>query len=294
MNKPFLLKSSKIFCLLICFVFFFVDVTVNAAVVVPSEEKCAANSVYSPFALEFAPDALLLGAGTAFAITGHVRTRSKSFDEWYEKSYDKNDINGFDRLWYNPYSSSLDTIGTITCAVNLAVLPIGVFAFESAMGNFYSREWFTVGTMLVESWLFTYGIKNMIKTTVQRTRPYMYTDTVDKHSLDNHDYTFSFPSGHSSDAFMGAAFLSYVFCQYYPDSKYKIPVIATSYAFALGTGLLRVASGNHFMTDVAGGAVLGTVIGFGIPFIHHRLALNKYGRNSFSVSPNGFSAKFYF
>ena len=286
-------KSFKIFSLLFGAILFLAEVPANAAFI-PSEEKCAVDTYYSPFALDLAPDAILLGTGAALAITGLYRTRRDSYDEWYEKSYSKNDINGFDRLWDNSYSSSLDTLGSVTCAMNLVVLPVGVFAVESALGNFYGKEWFSMGTMLVESWLFTYGLKNLIKTTVQRTRPYMYTDTVDEHSLDNHDYTFSFPSGHSSDAFMGAAFLSYVFCQYYPDSKYKIPVIATSYAFALGTGLLRIASGNHFLSDVAGGALLGSIIGFGIPFIHHRMALSKYGRNSFSVSPNGVSARFYF
>ncbi|MCR5763422.1 MAG: phosphatase PAP2 family protein [Treponema sp.] len=287
-------KALKSFCLLVTVILFLADLPANAVVVIPAEEQCSADEFYSPFTLDYLTDGLLLGAGTAAAITGLIRTKSDSYDEWHENSYNKDDINGFDRIWYNSYSSALDTIGTITCAVNLAILPIGVFAAESAVGNFSGREWFNIGTMFVESWLFTYGMKNIIKTTVLRTRPYMYTDTVDKNSLDNHDFTFSFPSGHSADAFMGAAFLSYVFSQYYPDSKFKVPVIATSYAFAVGTGLLRVASGNHFLSDVAGGALLGTVIGFGIPFIHHRMALRKYSRNSISVSPNGVSARLYF
>ncbi len=284
----------KYFCLIFASLFVLADIPVSAAVI-PAEEQCAANEFYSPFTLDYVPDALMLGAGAAFAITGFVRTkRTGNYDEWYARTYNKNDINGFDRIWYNPYSSVLDNVGTVTCAMNLAVLPIGVFAIESALGNFYAREWLDVGTMLLESWMFTYGICNVIKTTAQRNRPYMYTDTVDKGSLDNHDFMFSFPSSHSADAFLGASFLSYVFCQYYPDSKYKIPVIATSYAFAVGTGLLRVASGNHFLSDVAGGAFIGTVIGLGIPFIHHRMALGKYGRNSFAVSPDGVSARFYF
>lgn len=287
---------SKIFkplCALFLFIFFITEIPAFAAEI-PVEEKCAVNKYYSPFAFDYLPDGLFIGVGTALAVTGFARTKSTNFDEWYEKTYNKKDINGFDKIWYNSYSSKLDTLGTITCAMNLAVLPIGVFAIESAMGNFYATEWLNIGTMFLESWLFTFGTKNLIKTTVQRTRPYMYTDKVDEGSLKDHDYTFSFPSGHSSDAFMGAAFLSYVFCQYYPDSKFKIPVIATSYAFAVGTGLLRVASGNHFLTDVAGGAVLGTVIGLGIPFIHHRMALSRFGRNSLNVSPDGVSAKLYF
>lgn len=263
---------------------------------IPECERCVADpeSDYSPFAFEPLPDALLMGAGTALAVIGLAREKSPIFDEWYEHTYNKNDINSLDRIWYNPYSSTLHALGTVTCAINLAVLPVGVFAVESAMGNFFGREWVNIGSMYLETLLLTYGVKNIIKTAVKRPRPYMYTDKRDKGGLESYDYTLSFPSGHSADAFMGASFLSYVFCQYYPDSKFKIPVIGVSYAFAVSTALLRVASGNHFLTDVATGAAIGTVIGLGVPFIHHRLALNKYSRNNVSISPGGVSARLFF
>jgi len=41
-----------------------------------------------------------------------------------------------------------------------------------------------------------------------------------------------------------------------------------SYSLATATALLRVASGSHFMTDVLAGALIGTALGIGIPFLH--------------------------
>ena len=69
-------------------------------------------------------------------------------------------------------------------------------------------------------------------------------------------------------AFASAGFVSYVFSRYYPDSKWKAPIIAASYSLAATTAVLRIMSGNHFMTDVLAGALLGTLWGIGIPMLH--------------------------
>lgn len=62
----------------------------------------------------------------------------------------------------------------------------------------------------------------------------------------------SFPSGHATSAFTLAAFFSH----YYPKGRYYF------YAFAASIALLgRVALGDHYLTDVIAGALLGTVAG---------------------------------
>ena len=69
-------------------------------------------------------------------------------------------------------------------------------------------------------------------------------------------------------AFASAGFVSYVFSRYYPESKLKVPVIVTAYTAATTTAVLRILSGNHFMTDVLTGALLGTLWGVGVPMLH--------------------------
>ncbi len=93
------------------------------------------------------------------------------------------------------------------------------------------------------------------------------------------------PGQEAKMAFAGAAFTSYVFEAYHPDSAWKIPVTAASFSLATATAALRVASGNHFPSDVLAGAVLGTLVGVGIPFLHRSLASKQ--ELSASVSPYG-------
>ena len=45
-------------------------------------------------------------------------------------------------------------------------------------------------------------------------------------------------------------------------------MIISSYALASAVGISRVASGNHFITDVLCGAAIGTCCGIVVPFLH--------------------------
>jgi membrane-associated phospholipid phosphatase len=62
----------------------------------------------------------------------------------------------------------------------------------------------------------------------------------------------SFPSGHTTAMFSLLAFV----CRFYPS--WTIPLYIAGLALSL---LARVVTGQHFLTDVIGGAVLGTLIG---------------------------------
>ena len=52
--------------------------------------------------------------------------------------------------------------------------------------------------------------------------------------------------------------------------KWKAAVAGFSFGIAALTGGLRMASGNHFFTDVLTGATIGTACGFIIPALHHQ------------------------
>lgn len=68
-------------------------------------------------------------------------------------------------------------------------------------------------------------------------------------------------------AFTGAAFTQALFSLRYPDSPYRIPVTASAWTLAAATAVLRVASGNHFVTDVLAGALIGSFYGFAVPYV---------------------------
>jgi membrane-associated phospholipid phosphatase len=81
----------------------------------------------------------------------------------------------------------------------------------------------------------------------------------------------SFLSGHTSMAFAGAtAACSHHFAfPMYGGNAADVITCGTLLTSASVVGILRVASDNHWWSDVIAGAMLGTAVGFGIPFFLH-------------------------
>ena len=270
LNKFIVIQLIFVFCLLPIFAeggVFKVDI--------PEDEKNITFSDNSPFALSLATDIPIGTLGIGSYVTSKVLKHSLTFTD-YDSSviYNKDDVNAFDRWAMNPYSKTFDTFGDIALVTSVAT-PVALYTVEALFGNLELRDGITLATMYVETALLANGIKDILKVCARRIRPYMYFENPDSASLENHDFQFSWPSGHTLNAFMGATFLTYTFCSYYPNSHWKIPVIAVSYALATGTGALRMLSGNHFFTDVLTGAALGSAFGFAVPFFHHLAAKNN-------------------
>jgi undecaprenyl-diphosphatase len=172
-------------------------------------------------------------------------------------------VNAFDRLAMLPYSESLDTVGTL--------FEVASVLAPAILLTVPTSEYVTVGVMYAQTMLVAYGLKELGKLSIPRTRPFMYFDDYPQSKVDEGDAYDSFPSGHVTMAFAGAAFATSVFAGYHPESEWKVPVALISYSLATATALLRVASGSHFMTDVLAGALIGTAVGLGIPFLHATL-----------------------
>ena len=169
-------------------------------------------------------------------------------------------INIIDRLYILRYSEPIDSISDI--------LSISSLLAPALLLSAPSSEWHTIGIMYTESIIWTWGLKELGKNLVHRNRPYMYFDGYPENSIPDGDFRKSFPSGHSALAFNGAGFCTFLFNKYFPDSSWKIPVIAGSYSLAVGSSILRVAGGSHYLSDVLAGAAIGTFTGFIIPWMH--------------------------
>lgn len=236
------------------------------------------------FTLDKKTDFILLGTGLSAAGTSFIleKTFSKNQPDF---NLSTSNINDFDKIFMKPYSKNIDTIATITSCACL-ITPLVLLSTEKS-------EWFTAGTMFAESFILAYGLKGIAKTFVYRPRPYMYFENSPANKIEDGDWCKSFPSGHTTFAFTGAAFSSYVFCKYFPDSPWRFAVIAGTYALAATTGCLRIASGNHFMTDVITGAAIGTLCGIIVPWLHTRKTGNSKKNSDFfssSYSPSDSSS----
>lgn len=280
--------TSDVFCFLKKFVLFALTSFFTGTLAFASDTK-------SPvFAYSVPVDASILGGGLALTAASYTVQRYGGLPEWDGKKFDISDVNAFDRWAARPYNRALDYTGTGVLAAGM-ILPAAVFGTAAALGELESGELPGLAVMYAESLAVAFSTKNLLKYAFHRVRPYMYFDTIDSGAIDNFDFELSWPSGHTTNAFMSAGFLTYVFAAYYPTSQWRIPLTAVSYAFAAGTGVLRILSGNHFITDVLSGAVLGTLCGIGIPFIHRKMTKNSSingtsgGNVSVAVSPLGFN-----
>lgn len=239
------------------------------------------------FKLEPVTDGILFGTGLALNGTyllcdKVLKTKDIAFDG---NILDKSTVNGFDRPLMNAYSKTLDTTGDIFL--------LGALASPVLFAAAPNTEWFTIAAMYTETALIANGIKDITKLIVDRPRPYMYFDGYPQKEIEERDWCKSFPSGHTTMAFTAAAFNTYVFSKYFPDSSWRFVVAGGSYAIAVTTAALRLASGNHFATDVLTGAAIGTLCGFLVPYLHTLNAgkADKQGQAqtlSAQVVPNGF------
>lgn len=240
---------------------------------IAGKDRCISYSRPSPFELNVIADSIGVGVTLGGYLAANLVRMYGTYPEYIPGSkYPIDAVSPFDRWAMNPYSKTMDNVGS-AIGIATCVFPVVTYGMEWLLGNLPFADGGTLAVMFLESFFLSGTIKDFMKISLLRARPYMYFDgEKDPNDLKFHDFEYSFPSGHTTWAFMGATFLSYTFCNYYPDSVWRIPVIAASYAFAVGTGIMRVTSGNHFLTDVLAGAGIGAVCGFLVPFAHTFIA----------------------
>ncbi|MCR4743209.1 MAG: phosphatase PAP2 family protein [Treponema sp.] len=258
----------------------------NSTVLEDSSEKEIKKNQSSSlklFSLSPLTDSLLIAGGIGLNTTNIILEKVCHYNsittDQYDFSYEK--IPTFDQLFMTDYSKGLNytAYGTLFC---VGISPL-IFISQP------KSDWLPIAVMYGESLLWANGFKELGKILVNRARPYMYFDNYPQDKVDDGDWAKSWPSGHTTMAFTSAMFTSYLFCQYNPDSKYKIPVIAGTFSLATATGILRMCSGNHFYSDVISGMVIGSVSGFVVPMLHSLFyKYQKKSNTNISLSPNGF------
>lgn len=234
------------------------------------------------FQLSVLTDSIILGTGVSLAGFDFLCSDILELNRIdIPASFDKDDVSAFDRPFMNKYSKKVDTLAT--------VLQFGAILSPAILMTTEKSEWATIGTMYAETLIWAYGLKAFGKFVVNRARPYMYFENPPEDDIEKYDWANSFPSGHTTFSFAGASFTSYVFSKYFPDSKWKWLVTGTSFSVAATTGILRMVSGNHFLTDVLAGATIGSLCGFAIPFFHTLFPKNQSNDLQVFANPTGFA-----
>ena len=215
------------------------------------------------YTLSWQRDGIICGVGAAVGVAGlalSANIKSPTLADIY--ALNRNDINRFDRGATNHWSENIASTSDVL-AVALMAVPVSLLLSDKIQ-----RDYQTIGFMYGETLWFSYFTASVAKGAVQRVRPYAYNANA---SMDKKLSAYtkeSFFSSHTVGAFASMSFLSVVYNEYYPDSRYTPWVIAGGFAAASAVGVMRIDAGHHFPTDVITGAVIGTVFGYIIPALH--------------------------
>jgi membrane-associated phospholipid phosphatase len=223
----------------------------------------AAFFAQSPYHCTWEKDSYILGAGGITASAGFFLDRSVSSlttTEIHQLSSET--VNWFDRSATHYYSESAATASDVLFGV-AAAAPFIMFA-DHTMRN----DWRTITLMYLETWSFIGGSTFIAKGSIERIRPFVYNPDVPMDKKLISDARKSFFSGHTTVAFASAIFLSTVYSDYHPDSKWKPYIWVGSLLTASVVGYLRYDAGMHFPTDNLVSAIVGSAIGYAIPWMH--------------------------
>jgi undecaprenyl-diphosphatase len=215
----------------------------------------------------------ILGCG--LLLTASLAKKHRKAVEWDGNPYNIENVNAFDRKLAQPYNGTLDTIGDfgVMLAGGMVALVVVVAFFTSLSKD--KLKAFKVAVLdsiyFGISGMYANSIYRILKTIAGRIRPYMYFANPSEKGIAEGDFFRSWPSGHSANALITFGFLLSWFAVRYADSKLKKPVLTVSFLICLSTMILRLLSGNHFLTDVLTGAALGFVLSYSVSQLCYRI-----------------------
>jgi len=216
------------------------------------------NPLHPAFQLYAEIDLPLLGLGMALEGARLVRVQ-KAF---CAPLCDRGDLNAIDRAtagYWSPGWQSASNYGLLAVGVGAGTLLLADEGFLPALND---------GAVIAETAFTGTAVASMITLATGRPRPFLYGEKAPLADRNGADAGLSFLSGHSTTAFAIATSTFMTIRRLHPRSKATWIVMAVGGAMATFVATARVLGGMHFITDVTGGAIVGTSLGVLIPSLH--------------------------
>ena len=173
--------------------------------------------------------------------------------------YERRDVFAPDRSATHYWSPTLGAVG------DALVVAAPAAAAAATLPLYAGRDWadtYTDFLLLAESMVVTSLINQLVRNSIRRPRPYMYSDDFSRRR-GNHEDLSSFFSGHAASTFAVGTALWRIHGLRYPEQRAANALIgAAAMTAGLAEGALRVLSGGHFWTDAVAGAVVGLSVGW--------------------------------
>lgn len=220
---------------------------------------------------------VILGSG--FLVAGLNSTKPYAPEEL--ATLNINSINAFDRgAVYNSSSEAARASDIIRTGITIFPLLL--------LSEHHTKHDITaLLVMSTEVMAITYGLTNIAKNTVNRTRPNVYNPNTPLDERTSAGSRRSFFSGHTSHTAAASFFMAKVISDYHPDMSKgaKIALWSVSAYIPAVTGYLRVKAGKHFPTDVMAGYAVGAFTGWLIPHMHQVKRAGPLSKMDLQVYP---------
>lgn len=229
----------------------------------------------SPYEWKWVRDGIWTGVGLGASAYGllliqdkddlPVAERAAFLDEQsLQKKIDN--LNFLDRWVAGKHSEKASEISDIPFALSFAA-PFA-FLFDDEINDHTGQY---IG-LYIESLATTAAIYTITAGLVDRSRPYVYDnsgDTGEDRRFKNNGQR-SFYSGHVAATATATFFAAKAFSDFNPDAKGKVFVWGGAAVLPAAVGVLRMEAGQHFLTDVLLGYVLGAGTGILVPELHKK------------------------
>ena len=153
-----------------------------------------------------------------------------------------------------------------------AAFPVSAITFTLAASRANGGSWgqgFTDLLIVTEAVALSGTVSQLVKLSVGRPRPFVhYRNFRDPDRRPTPDDILSFYSGHTALAFSLTAATSTV--ARLRGERGAPWVLGLGLGAGVAVGWLAIADDKHYLTDVVAGAVIGSAIGWGFPWLLHR------------------------
>lgn len=215
--------------------------------------------------------------GLVLMLCSAVVKKYRGSVEWNGNSYNIENVNSVDAKFARPYNEKLDNLGDLflscLCAGTMLLVLIS-FVISKDKRKGIKEALFEAYVFLI-SYIYSNAVCKFLKVFAGRIRPYMYFANPEQKGIETGDFYHSWPSGHSANSFMIIAFVVFFFTVCHSDSKFKKPVIVLFFLAGISIMVLRMLSGNHFLTDVLSGAAIGFVCAYFMDLLCNRIRGKK-------------------
>ncbi|HUM67010.1 MAG TPA: phosphatase PAP2 family protein [Chitinophagaceae bacterium] len=238
------------------------------------------------YKLKPASDIPVTAIGTGWSLYAFSRIYSKDRSS-VEKilSLDKNNIPSFDRRGASVYHPKADNVGDM---LFYSSMPLPVILM---LDKEIRKDGLKIALLYLESMSITGLLYTGSVYLNDRFRPYAYNPDVPMDRRTRGGAKNSFFAGHVALVGTSTFFIAKVLNDYHPDSMAKwIPFTLAGIATGT-TAWARYRGGQHFISDIALGALVGVLSGILVPHVHKNKDLSER-RLSFTSSYLGSTPQF--